>query len=63
MNINTENIKIRLCNSNDIDSIHNIENILIDNVKKNEKGYFLPFKKAVKSMIAFNMQNKTHTKV
>lgn len=60
MNINTENIKIRLCNSNDIDSIHNIENILIDNVKKNEN---LPFKKAVKSMIAFNMQNKTHTKV
>lgn len=45
MKINTENIQIRLCNSNDVDDIHKIENIVIDNFKENEKGYFLPFKK------------------
>lgn len=45
MKINTENIQIRLCNSNDVDDIHKIENVVIDNFKENEKGYFLPFKK------------------
>lgn len=45
MKINTENIQIRLCNSNDVDDIHKIENVVIDNFKENEKEYFLPFKK------------------
>lgn len=45
MKINTENIKIRLCNSNDVDDIYKIENIVINNFKENETGYFLPFKK------------------
>ena len=45
MKINTENIQIRLCNSNDVDDIYKIENVVIDNFKENEKGYFLPFKK------------------
>lgn len=45
MKINTENIQIRLCNSNDVDDIYKIENIVIDNFNENEKGYFLPFKK------------------
>ena len=39
------NIKIRKCTSSDVDSICNIQNIVIDNLKKEEKGYFLPFKK------------------
>ena len=45
MKINTENIQIRLCNSNDVDDIYKIENVVIDNFKENEKWYFLPFKK------------------
>ena len=39
------NIKIRKCTSSDVDSIYNIQNIVIDNFKEEEKGYFLPFKK------------------
>lgn len=39
------NLKIRKCNTNDVDEIYNIQNIVIDNLKKEEKGYFLPFKK------------------
>lgn len=45
MKINTENIQIKLCNSSDVDDIYRIENIVIDNFKESEKGYFLPFKK------------------
>lgn len=45
MKINTDNIQIRLCNFDDVDDIYEIQNIVIDNFKENEKGYFLPFKK------------------
>ena len=45
MKINIEEVQIRLCDSNDVDDIYKIENIVIDNFKENEKGYFLPFKK------------------
>ena len=45
MKINIEDVQIRLCDSNDVDDIYKIENIVIDNFKENEKGYFLPFKK------------------
>ena len=49
MKINYEsfnkNIKIRKCIASDVDSIYNIQNIVIDNFKEEEKGYFLPFKK------------------
>ncbi len=40
-----KNIKIKKCTSSDVDSICNIQNIVIDNFKEEEKGYFLPFKK------------------
>lgn len=43
MKINIEEVQIRLCDSNDVDDIYKIENIVIDNFKENEKGYFLPF--------------------
>ena len=43
--ITNKSIKIRKCNANDVDSIYNIQNIVIDNFKEEEKGYFLPFKK------------------
>ena len=35
---------IRLCNSDDVKDIYKIQNIVIDNFKDEEKGYFLPFK-------------------
>lgn len=38
--------KIRLCNSNDVEDIYKIQNIVIDNFKNEEKGYFLPFKES-----------------
>ena len=40
-----KSIVIKKCTINDVDSIYNIQNILIDNFKEEEKGYFLPFKK------------------
>ena len=40
-----KNIMIRKCTVDDVDSIYNIQNIVIDNFKEEEKGYFLPFKK------------------
>ena len=40
-----KNIKIRKCIASDVDSIYNIQNIVIDNFKEEEKGSFLPFKK------------------
>lgn len=35
--------KIRLCTSNDVKDIYEIQNTVIDKFKKEEKGYFLPF--------------------
>lgn len=43
--LSNKNIKIRKCTTNDVDEIYNIQNIVIDNFKDEEKGYFLPFKK------------------
>ena len=43
--ITNKNINIRACTTSDVDSIYNIQNIVIDNFKEEEKGYFLPFKK------------------
>ena len=43
--ITNKNINIKKCTASDVDSIYNIQNIVIDNFKEEEKGYFLPFKK------------------
>lgn len=43
--ITNKNINIKTCTTSDVDSIYNIQNIVIDNFKEEEKGYFLPFKK------------------
>ena len=40
-----KSIIIKKCTIEDVDSIYNIQNIVIDNFKEQEKGYFLPFKK------------------
>lgn len=40
-----KSITIKKCTISDVDSIYNIQNIVIDNFKEEEKGYFLPFKK------------------
>ena len=40
-----KSIIIKKCTINDVDSIYNIQNIVIDNFKEEEKGYFLPFEK------------------
>lgn len=42
--INVNDIEIRICNSNDVKDIYEIQNIVIANFDENEKGYFLPFK-------------------
>lgn len=44
MNINTKDLDIRLCNEKDVKDIYSVQNIVIDNFKENEKGFFLPFK-------------------
>lgn len=43
--IDSNNLEIRTCNSSDVKDIYNIQEIVINNFKKNEKGYFLPFTK------------------
>lgn len=42
--ININDLKIRLCTSEDVKDIYELQNIVIDYFKENEKGYFLPFK-------------------
>lgn len=44
MKINIKDLKIKLCDSKDVKDIYKIQNIIIDNFKDTEKGYFLPFK-------------------
>ena len=41
--IDLDNLEIRTCSSDDIKDIYNIQEIVIANFKKSEKGYFLPF--------------------
>lgn len=55
--INLDNLKIRLCISEDVDVIYYIQNRVIDYLKENEKGYFLPFKKESYSRIVNNPVN------
>ncbi len=45
--ITINNLEIRKCTVQDVDEIYNIENIVINNFKEDEKGYFLPFKKEI----------------
>ena len=42
--IDINEINIRLCDSRDVKHIYEVQNVVIDNFKENEKGYFLPFK-------------------
>lgn len=42
--VSREEIQIRLCTSKDVKEIFNVQNIVIDNFKPEEKGFFLPFK-------------------
>lgn len=41
--IDLNNLEIRTCNSSDVKDIYNIQEIVINNFKEDEKGYFLPF--------------------
>lgn len=41
--IDLNNLEIRTCNSNDVKDIYNIQEIVINNFKDEEKGYFLSF--------------------
>ena len=56
MKINKNDLTIRLCNSNDVKDIYNIQNIIINNFKEEEKGYFLPFKEESYMRIINNPQ-------
>ena len=42
--INAKEVIIRTCNSDDVSDIYSIQEVVINNFKENEKGYFLPFK-------------------
>ncbi len=44
MKINIKDIEIKLCTSEHVKEIFEIQNIVINNFKEDEKGYFLPFK-------------------
>ena len=43
--INTNDLKIRLCTSEDVKDIYELQNIVIEYFKENEKGYFFHLKK------------------
>lgn len=42
--MNSNKYDIRLCTSENVKDIYNIQNIVIENFRDEEKGYFLPFK-------------------
>lgn len=42
--IDLNKLEIRLCDSNDVKDIYNVQEEVIKHFKLNEKGYFLPFK-------------------
>ncbi len=42
--VNIEDLEIRLCTSEDVKDIYELQNIVIDYFKEDEKGFFLPFK-------------------
>ena len=44
MKIDVNKVSIRICNSDDVKEIYNIQETVINHFKENEKGYFLPFK-------------------
>lgn len=46
MKIDKDKITIRLCTEKDVKDIYDIQNIVIDNFKEEEKGYFLSFKES-----------------
>lgn len=43
--IDLNKLEIKTCNSSDVNDIYNIQEIVINNFKDEEKGYFLPFTK------------------
>lgn len=45
MKINTNEVTIKLCSEQDVDSIYSIQQEIINHFKDHELGYFLPFKK------------------
>ena len=42
--INKDDLQIKLCTSSDVKDIYKIQNVVIDNFKEKDKGFFLPFK-------------------
>lgn len=45
MKINTNEITIKLCTEQDVESIYSIQQEIINHFKEHEQGYYLPFKK------------------
>lgn len=44
MQINKDDVVIRKCSVSDVDSIYQLQSIVVDNFRDEEKGYLLPFK-------------------
>lgn len=57
LKINEDSLEIRICNNEDIEEIYNIQEIVINNFKEYEKGFFLPFTKEWLSRIVNNSKN------
>lgn len=57
MKINTNEITIKLCTENDVDTIYSIQQTTIKYFKAHELGYFLPFKKESYQRIVNNPIN------
>lgn len=55
--IDLNNLIIRTCNSDDVNEIYNIQEIVIANLNEDEKGYFLPFTEEWYIRIVNNPQN------
>lgn len=55
--IDFNNLKIRICNSNDVKDIYENQKIVINNFKKEEKGFFLPFSEESYLRIINNPEN------
>lgn len=54
--IDVDKVDIRICTSNDVKDIYNVQNIVINYFKDEEKGYFLPFEEKSYLRIVNNPQ-------
>lgn len=47
MKIDRNKVKIKLCNTSDVEELYNVQSIIVNEFDEKEKGYYLPFEKDI----------------